>query len=1025
MKRIISFIAVIAMLATMVCVPVSAQTTANSVVLGPVNFNGTAADITAGKAQSVSALKFTKAAGSGDNKVSVSFSETELNSFASYDSADRIHASFWYLTPEKGPDSVAVMMSDYGLDLTDRLSLSSFPVNRWAKIDMFLQPEWTYEYNDGTTDNTVVVHKLIDIRGTKDAVGSGFWQALLGADYDSSKTYTLKNAYTGKFDIYVNGECVLTRSKRKLGPEGYYSSVATNRLAFYVSDSSIAREFYIHNGKIDVVSNFDASTYDFGIASIANGANYALRGDSLYIQGDVKISDIVSESYSASAYSYEDGVYTAVADTDVLKPGNVVVINNASSSILDVNYLNVLGEKIYPYSTGEIAVANSSAVTAGTGIAGKDASDSSGAAAPGKDAFFNTNSGTKNVDGSDNIFVYNFKGYKVISVNLFVSDNSKGGTFRITGQYGALYAGDIAVSNLIPNQWNKVDFVLKMDATYGDGYDGTEPATLTSHLYNGTSSTYVNGNLIKNNQKHAYGGWVKAAGSDPVRDGYTLRVGFNSIPEGVSAYIDDYSSYYTFFTPVLDSAPVLSGDMVSGSFIYANEGETVADVISNTVIADGLNVKAYDVSGMTYTEAEDSADAIGKTVVVCNSANRYSYYSVKSITDAKSYIYVQNFDSDAGLAPGNTTAVYTSSLAGKPADDKSYGFAVGYVAGAGGVVADETSISGFADKNGAPVTQDNILVDENGEKKKTTNSDRFVSIDYVDGMNNFSEISKMKGYKVVSVNVMYTGTATTENLRITSNNSASVSGLIPLNRLQPNQWNRVDFVIEMQGNKTPPAQKVDGEIIEVPNGVCATYVNGRKILERNSCYGSYIWHYSLNNYSSCSGFRLGFGIGSDSDVVGYIDDYVSYFTPFAPDMTEFDAAPYAVKAQIGDEIPQGVSVYTDKTYSGLSTGNVAFGNIIVTETVTDSENNIKRYGYCELRSVDVSETENGIAISSNADSGMLVVAEYSGGELVNTEIYDLAETDSVEYTPDGTNLVKIMVWESNETLCPVDEYVRY
>ena len=1028
MKRIISIIAVVAMLATMIVVPVSAQNTANAVVVGPMSIKGTAAAVTAGEAQQVNAIKFTKAAGSADNKVGVPFSETELNSYTGYDANDRIHISFSYLTPSKSPDSFAIMMADYGLDISDRYSLASVPVNKWVKFDLFLQPQWTYVYNDGEKNNTLVVNKLIDKRGTKEAVGAGFWEELLENDYDASKTYTLKNVTIGKYDVYVNGEKAFSRNSRKLGYdyEGYYSSVATNRIAFYASDANNAREFYIHNGKVDVINDFNASTFDFGMASLTDGTNYVARGTSLYTRKSITAGDIASD-YSVSAYTYADGVYTAIPKDETLNVGDVVIINDATASTLNINYLTVCDEKIYPYSNGNLTLANSSNVVAGTGVAGKDAADTSAASAPANDVFFNTTSGAGNVDGSNNVFIYTFKGYKVISVNLFVSDNTKGGVFRITGQYGSVYAGDIPVSTLVPNQWNKVDFVLKMDAAYGDGYDGTEPSSLTGHLYNGTSSVYVNETLVKSNQKHAFGGWVKAAGSDPVRDGYTLRVGYSAIPQDVSAYMDDISSYYTYFTPVLDETPRIYGDVVSGNNIYAEAGKTVADTIKKIENTDNCVIKTFDVSGATYTPADGSAVSIGKTVVVSNASNRYSYYTIKDVADAKNYIYTQNFDIDAGLTNGNTTALYTSSLAGKSADDTSFGFGVGYLTGAGGVVESETSITGYADKNGTPVTADNFQVDENGNKKKNTNSDRFVTIDTVDGMKNFSEISKMKGYKVVSVNMMYTGNATSESFRITSNNSASVSGFIPLTKLQPNQWNRVDFVIEMQGNKTPPAQKVDGVVVEVPNGVCTTYVNGRKVSERNSCYGSYIWHYALANYSSCAAFRLGFGIGADSDVVGYIDDYVSYFTPFAPDMTEFDTAPYAVKAQVGDAIPsgEGVAVYTDDTYSAVASGNIALGNVVVTETVADSENAIKRYGYCKVAPVMVEETAEGIRITSTYDSGILAVAEYDNGEFVGVSVADLSETKTIDYAPEGTNVVKIIVVDGANSLKPLGEYIRY
>ena len=437
-------------------------------------------------------------------------------------------------------------------------------------------------------------------------------------------------------------------------------------------------------------------------------------------------------------------------------------------------------------------------------------------------------------------------------------------------------------------------------------------------------------------------------------------------------------------------------------------------------------MKAFSISGDTYTEVTDSSEvAIGKTVVVINPANRISYYEIKNADDALNYTYSQNFDGSPALIIGNASRVETAGLAGKSADDTAIGLGLGYLAGAGGVTADETSISGYVDKNGNPVTSDNILVDEAGNKKHTTNGDRFLAIDSLDGMGKFADIRDLKGYKVVSANIMYTGTATDETFRISTNNSGAVSGNIPLSRLQPNQWNRVDFVIEMQGSKNPPAEKSETEIIEIENGICTTYINGRKAAESISCYGAYIWHFSLANYSSCSAFRLGFEVNSESDVVGYIDDYTSYFTPFAPDMSVFDTAPETVTAELGDALPagDGVAVYTDTTYTNAASGTIASGNVIVKETVADSANGIKRYGYCVLRPVAVTETETGISVSANTE-GILVIAEYNDEGLVKAVMHDTAE-GAVDYVPEGTNAVKVMLIKDKLSLAPVCEYVRY
>lgn len=1023
MRRIVSIIATIAMLATMLTVPAFAATAdVNSVILGPLNMSGTLTDYEGGMATSVSARKYTKAAGSADNKINVSYSEKELNAFAEFDSNDRIHASMWYLAPTQNPLTVAFMMADYGLDISDRYGLSSIPVNKWTKIDLFLQPQWTYVYNDGTSDNTVVLNRIIDIKGTKDAVGAGFWEALLGSDYDSSKTYTLGSVSVGEFDVYVNGTLAMSKKSRKLGSEGYYSSVATSRLAFY-TDGAVDTEFYIHNGTIDVVNDFDVSTFDFGMASLVDGADYIAVDSNLILRGDVTAADILADGYSVNAYTYDAGTYTSIPSDTALSIGDTVVVQNQNSDNLEIMYYTVTDGILHKYSNGNLTVANSS-TAAGTGIGGKSSDDTSGAAEAGKDSFYEATG----ADGSTPAFIYTFEGYKVITLNMYISDNTQGGTFRLTGQYGSIYSSDISVAKLVPNQWNKVDFVLKMNATYGEGYTGAEPDTLTSTLYNGTASTYVNGVAVATNIKHAFGGWIKAGGSDPIRHGYTLRPGFNGLPQGVAAYIDDYSSYYTYFEPELEGTPVISGDMVVNGAIYAESGTTLAEVMSGITTETGDTVKVFDIADGVYTEVtDDSVDAIGKTVVVTNPANRISYYSIKNTADSKSYIYNESFDGSPTIATGNATSMYTASLAGKGSDDAAIGLGLGYLTGAGGVVESDTSISGYVDKNGAPVTANNILVDEEGNKKPTTNSDRFISFDYVDGMSSFSEIKGLKGYKVVSANIMYTGTATEEKFRISTNNSGSVSGNISLSRLVPNQWNRVDFVIEMQGDKNPPAQKSDSEIIEIANGVCTTYVNGRKVAERNSCYGAYIWHYALANYSNCSGFRLGFEIKSGSDVVGYVDDYTSYFTPFAPDMSEFDTAPDAVKASIGDAVPagEGVAVYADSSYTDVVTDTLALGNVIVKETVVDSANGIRRYGYCAISPVTVAETTAGINVTTTYTDGVLVIAEYNAEGIVNVLYHDISEGNSVDYSPEGTNAVKIMTFKDRLSLAPLGVYVRY
>ena len=320
---------------------------------------------------------------------------------------------------------------------------------------------------------------------------------------------------------------------------------------------------------------------------------------------------------------------------------------------------------------------------------------------------------------------------------------------------------------------------------------------------------------------------------------------------------------------------------------------------SSFAAPEGTVVKAYSkdsavtvAGGYKYTEVTEDTLPVGTIVTVQENKDggeRISYV----VTEDK--ISEKVLDGSAFTNVGNATVAYADGYAGKVAGDKAA-----------------------------------VLI-PNG-----SSADAFFVADY--GMTS-AQIMAFNGYMHLSFNSFMENTDDKVWLRLSSDTGASVaantSSYTASKIFNPNQWNKVDIIINLEGGKTAAdAGK--------PNGVAKTYVNGKYIGENTTVFGGY-----ATSTRVCTALRIGINSLDTADRL-LIDDCKVVYTHGEP---VIDEMPEAITANIGDAVDsvtaQGARVYEDAACKKLITrGTLAHGNVIVKE-----ENGM--YAYTNLKSDDI------------------------------------------------------------------------
>ena len=694
MKRLISVISVITLLFTMISVPVMAEETnvisvtqTGAKVSANVNTNAAAYGFTdvapsthvdstgtfvysgtyykaleadaMGASQPVTAIY-----GETTGKLCVNFDGMTSfwnNTFKvlTYGEKDRLYFSTYVSNLQGSATNMCFMPSSAGVNMSNQFAYT-FPKNRWTKLDVIYNPNVTYTFTvDGTEYSASTVGKTIPQNGNKGYAASSanntdnassIWTPILAlADltFDGNKTYIIKSIKFGELMFYIDGELVhkyaAAYSYKADSTNFYFYDAVPNRFVF-----NSACTLALSNMSFGKITNFDAATYDFGQPYIsAVDGQYNVVGGKLYIAGDSLSKSAVTAPEGAVVKAYKgaevnvDGgyKYTEIAE-DTLSVGDLVSVQENAAGGDRIVYEIVNDYPVYQYSyDGSTAIVPGNASFAqGSGIFGKTADDMSACLIPnGKstDPFLPMSYGMSAEQ------LRTFSGYLHISYNMMVENPEDVTYIRITTDQGGGVAPNnsyVAVKQLFnKNQWNKVDFVIKLD--------GNKIQTIDKNVANAVTKTYVNGNYI-GYTKSFFGGY-----NDNDKFCSAFRAGISSKYSDVKMWLDDFKAVATKgFEPVISAMPAP---------VEGNIGDSVA-----SVTAQGARV--YKDS--SYKVQLSDEDTLRHGNVIVKETDGVYAYSVVTDSDIKHLMT----SSDEFESTVRFTRDWTqSAIGGKAADDYS------------------------------------------------------------------------------------------------------------------------------------------------------------------------------------------------------------------------------------------------------------------------------------------------------------------------------------------------------------------
>lgn len=665
LKTAVSFVAILAMLATMFTAPLGVSAANESIIYSytgmvtsgsssdaPTTFkkcadtsvkleNGTLVTpnyyFSTGKNLYGGAGDMTvgyTANGTDNSKSVLTFIDLNSNFIENADSNTRIVYEI-NINPTKTINNMTLMMRDAGVSITSSL-VTSFSYGKWQNIKIYYNPTVTYEYtktSETTSEQKSVTTNLLTnflIVNNKDESKAeelnNYWKSLLGNEYEDGCTYAFRSVTYGDCDVYVDGvhKGHINGLKKSNNLE-YISATIPGRISFNTSSPT---SLYYSNASVKAIENCTPAAPT--MSPFAENGKYTFDTNNIYIKSGTKLSDIeLNEGYDMAAYTdtTAGGSYPTVANDGVLAAGNTIMVREITT--YQMRGYTVCAQPAR-YSENDFALMTSespsnmgsvkSTLTWETGIGGKDAADRS--------LKITKKSGT-NVDNDAYItfnYTRNNENYLIFKFNILASSSETNLTkFRIGENSHSNLGTDIDMAT--DNKWHEITNIIHF----------------VSDTDNAEYTTYLDGKLIGNGKSKTAD--ISKKGLRQLR----IIVFGAEKDKTFSAYLDDLVIYRSNTAPTVtpqELTNTFDGDIkiTNGNTMYIPTNTTVAAakeiVKKKYATADIKAINGYKISA--NNALADTATLSDEDVIVyettddgINGANlkTYSYVTVKAIPE--------------------------------------------------------------------------------------------------------------------------------------------------------------------------------------------------------------------------------------------------------------------------------------------------------------------------------------------------------------------------------------------------------
>ena len=415
MKRLLSILLTVAMLATMLSVPMvvgAKEYTAGNMTLKLGDFTNNGGLFGKGADEYAMSMK-SDAPANGEAKALFS-----VTSSADYDFSDQKYIVLDLNVAPNGNATGIAVGPNAGLF---SVSSSAFVKNRWNNVRIVVEEKTADEMQASGTYQpmTLYVNGVLVGEHASD---------LAGGDKDAVGT----QAYGKGFRFSIKG------SKNVV--VGYVADVN-----LYTSDVNEAPD----------------------VAAIASGSNYTVEANQIISDGTAIVADLATDDATDTIVAYEDDTFgTILADDALLAPGNVIVTKTADGAYNAYDIVSENVNTLYYANDGTLPSALKANVTTVSGIGGKSKED--------KSAFVESDA-AQAYDGNIMINLSNFytksKKYLVMEANMNPVDaeyDMKGVSVHTNG-----HAVVAAAHELNIGEWNKylmyVDFEANKTYVYVNG----------------------------------------------------------------------------------------------------------------------------------------------------------------------------------------------------------------------------------------------------------------------------------------------------------------------------------------------------------------------------------------------------------------------------------------------------------------------------------------------------------------------------------------------------------------------------
>lgn len=652
MKRFITIMLTVAMLCTMITVPVSvsaATTTSGSQLMSLIQSNSQYKN-TSGTTVNVPASKETIVKGFGgkgandESLYSLCGRQTSYSDFASCINHKQYPAfmgNFAYDTTSVGNGYVVMEANIFPETLE---SIGDFYVQPNAGVD--ISPTITAAenlFNVGQWNNVRIVYQPSTANATDNKYG-----------------YTY---------FYINGK--LVKEGQKSGYNEKY--VMPYRITFDAKNKYPGNDQKLCWDDISVTVSA-ANPGPQTMPALTDTSKYGISGNKIVTSGELKVSDIAQSGLTISAYDIR--YPETLLSSDAVLDANTVVVASSGTYMTSYTLGTNIDHTFINNSTGA-GINNATSATTVKGIMGRESDDIS--------TYY-----TRVVDsnGANNHkFQYIIStgkadsGYGdlvVFGLSFYAASNM--GNICLTGDGGVNISKNFSMSDTkyFNEGWNKVVFAYD-HSTAGDAKG--EKAGQWAMYINGKCVNKLGENLVDITN-------VKGDGTTYTGKGHMsqIRIMFTCANTNeLGVYCDDVFAYriiggkeatiasFNETTPAIIAAT--SGEYtISGTTINPGANATVASLKAT----EGATVKVYaNDDYINLLSASDKLEEDNKIIVSKNGI--FSYYTVSSgVNDNK--IYTTRFSGGSyasGLTLANTgyfTTDYVTGKAGKQATDTSLNF---------------------------------------------------------------------------------------------------------------------------------------------------------------------------------------------------------------------------------------------------------------------------------------------------------------------------------------------------------------